>query len=298
MSENIQSVERAARILEALSDGDGRMGLTEIAEHVGLGKSTTHRLLSSLCGVGLARADAKSRRYTLGFGLLRLTARWLDGFEIRTVALPYLRSLRRETGECVSLNVRDADVRVAIERFDTSHEVRFVPDLGRPLPLHVGAGGKAILAFAPEAEIRQILALADLDERKTRRLVEELTDIRRTGWAVSIGERLPGACAVSAPVFNHEGTAVASISILCLESTLRVKSASTFGRLVRETAMSVSHELGWPDSLPDGKRRAASRSAEITVQRGPCADEPTNPHDESSKIRKEKEHDDRHKDTV
>jgi DNA-binding IclR family transcriptional regulator len=277
MSESIQSVERAVRILKALSGGDGRMGLTEIARSVGLGKSTTHRILSSLCSGGLARVDPKTRQYSLGYGLLQMTASWLNGVEVRTAAIPFLRLLRQQTGETVSLNVRDADVRVTIERFDTSHEVRYVADLGRPLPLHVGAGGKAILAFAPEAEIRRILALADLGERKSQRLVEELREIRRVGWAVSIGERVPGACAVSAPVFNHQGTAVASVSILCLESTLREKAASNFGRLVRENAMSVSHELGWPESIPDGKYCAVSQAVEIALQGGPREDAPTKP---------------------
>ena len=190
----------------------------------------------------------------MGYGLLQLTADWLNGLEIRTAALPYLRDLRHKTGETVSLNVRDVDKRVAVERLDTSREIRYVIDLGRPLLLHIGAGGKAILAFLPETEIREQLDLTDLSARKIQRLIKELKEIRGIGWAVTRGERLPGACAVSAPVFEHEGVAVASVSILCLESTLRTTAAKDFGRLVQATALNVSRDLGWSESRIRGQR--------------------------------------------
>ena len=253
MSARIRAVERAAQILSVLSGG-GQMGLSEISREVVRGKSTTHRLLASLIHAGLVRTDARSRQYALGYGLLQLTADWLNGLEIRTAALPHLRDLRQKTGETVSLNVRDADKRVAVERLDTSREIRYVIDLGRPLPLHIGAGGKAILAFLPETEIRERLALTDLSPRKTQRLIKELKEIREIGWAVTRGERLPGACAVSAPVFEHEGAAVASVSILCLESTLRATAPKEFGRLVRATALSISRDLGCRGSGIRGQR--------------------------------------------
>ena len=246
MSEGIQSVDRAARVLVALSEGDGQMGLTEIARRVGLGKSTTHRILSSLCGAGLARGDTHSRRYLLGYGLLQLTASWLNGFEVRTAAIPVLRILRQQTGETVCLNVRDIDQRIPVERLDTSREIRYVVDLGRPQPLHAGAGGKAILAFLPEAEIHQLVQSAGLGRTKVKRLMGELADIRQAGSSVTKGEQVEGACSISAPVFNHEGVVVASISILCLESTLRAKTERDFRRRVREAAANVSGELGWP----------------------------------------------------
>ena len=255
MPAHIRSVERAARILSALS-GSGQMGLTEISREVVLGKSTTHRLLASLIDARLVRTDAASRQYALGYGLLQLTADWLNGLEIRTLSLPHLRDLRHETGETVSLNVRDVDQRVAIERLDTPREIRYVIDLGRPLALHIGAGGKAILAFLPETEIRNLLDSTDLGPRKIQGLIMELKEIRSIGWAVTTGERLPGACAVSAPVFEHEAAAVASVSILCLESTFRAPAAKDFGCLVQATALGVSRDLGWSESRGRGGRES------------------------------------------
>ena len=244
-SENVQSVSRAAEVLKVLAQGGWGMGVSEIAQTVGLGKSTTHRLLASLMQAEFVRMEAKSHRYTLGSGLLQLTTTWFSEIEIRTVALPHLRALRGTTKETVSLNVRDGDSRVAIERLDTSHEVRFVVDLGRHLPLHIGAAGKAILAFLPEPEIHGILDTADLDQPTTKRVLRELSEIRRAGTAYSCGERVPGSRSISAPIFSPEGAAVASVSILSLEFRLDEINVVEFRSLAREAAKNISTDFGW-----------------------------------------------------
>jgi DNA-binding IclR family transcriptional regulator len=80
---------------------------------------------------------------------------------------------------------------------------------------------------------------------KSGRLVKELEEIRAAGSAYTLGERLPGAGSISAPVFNHDGVVIASVNVLCLESRLNAKTVRDFRRLVQATAMDVSRELGW-----------------------------------------------------
>lgn len=245
MPQYIQSIERAARVLRSLSEGGKLMGVTEIANKVNLGKSTVHRILTSLLKATLVRVDLTSRKYTLGYGLLQLTDGLLRGSEISIIALPYLQNLRQKTGETVSLNVREGNHRVVIERLDTSHEIRYVAEIGRPLPLHVGAGGKAILAFMEEAEIFSALEVAKMSKKQFQFLNEELEEIRTIGSAYTLGERLPGAGSISAPIFTHHGTAIASVNVLCLESRLKTKTIRDFRQLIQVTAMDISEELGW-----------------------------------------------------
>ncbi len=248
MPDHNQSVERAAAILQFLSRQQGAAGVTEIARNAGLGKTTTHRLLSTLCHVGLVRSDGERGQYALGFGLLRLTADWLNGMEVRSAALPELRKLRQQTGETVSLNVRDADMLVPIERLDTHQAIRYIVELGRPQPLHLGAGGKVILAFLADSEIDDLLAAADPEGTRTSQVRDDLALIRKNGTAISRGEVVPGACAISAPVFNRDGAAIGSLSVLCLEATLDEDNAQKFSRLLRDSAVDVSARLGWADA--------------------------------------------------
>ncbi len=245
MSHYIQSIERATQVCTALSEGNDLMGVTEIANKVNLGKSTVHRILATLMQARFVRMDPTSRQYSLGYGLLQLTAGLLSSSEIARTALPYLRDLRRKTRETVSLNLRDNDHRVVVERLDTSHEIRYVAEIGRPLPLHVGAGGKAILAFMDEREVHGILTDAKLSAKQIRRLAKELEEIRAVGSAYTLGERLPGAGSLSAPVFNYDGAVNGSVNVLCLESRLNAKTVQEFRQLVQKTASDVSRELGW-----------------------------------------------------
>lgn len=261
MPDHNQSVERTAAILQFLSRHQNAVGVSEIARNVGLGKTTTHRLLSTLCHVGLVRTDKERGRYTLGFGLIRLTADWLNGMEVRIASQPELRKLRQVTGETVSLNVRDADMLVPIERLDTQQAIRYIVELGRPQSLHLGAGGKVILAFLPESEIDDLLAAAVPEQTETGKLRGELAQIRKEGSAISRGEVVPGACAVSAPIFDRDGAAIASLSVLCLESTLDEKSAMRFSHLLRESAAEVSARLGWSDAGSANSSKTLRRAA-------------------------------------
>lgn len=232
-------------VLKVLAEHGASMGVSQIAQATGLGKSTAHRLLASLARAEFVRVEPQSRQYSLGGGLLQLTANWLSGFGIRTVALPHLRKLRRATRETVSLNVREGNFRIAIERLDTSHEVRFVVEIGRAIPLHVGATGKAILAFLTESERKEALEHTGTNQDELACLHEELARIRRVGAAISTGERVKGTRSISAPVFGSEGAVIASISILSLESRLNESDVEKFRHLVIDTANNISKELGF-----------------------------------------------------
>jgi IclR family acetate operon transcriptional repressor len=239
-------VDRVVQLLDLLAEAGQGVGVTEIAGRLRLGKSTTHRLLTSLARAGVVRVDPAARLYHLGYRLLQWTAGWLDRLDARTRALPHLRHLQEKCQETVSLNLQEELTRVAVERLETSQEVRFVADVGKPLPLHTGAGGKAILAFLPPPEIDRVLAAAALPTGAERALRRTLGDIRRSGSAVSFGERVPGSGAVSAPVFNHQGRVIGSVSILSVAVRLSPDTVRSHAELVRQAAGAISRDLGWP----------------------------------------------------
>jgi len=243
VSKGNQSVARAALILKVLSE-HGSLGVTDIARRIGLAKSITYRLLASLKEADLVRLESTSRRYALGYGLLQMTADWLARSDVRDVAMPLLKQLRRETGETVSLNIRDGDNRVTVERLDTSFEVRFVIDLGRPWPLHIGAAGKAILAFLPNDEIAEILTRTNLTSQQMKRLIEGLDEIRGLGFSDTCGERVAGSRSISAPILNHEDEVVASVSVLSLQSRMHRREVNECRRLVKAAAGQISGEMG------------------------------------------------------
>ena len=125
-STGIRAVDRAVQVLDLLAEAGQGLGVTGIARRLRLGKSTTHRLLSSLAKAEMVRLDPRTRVYHLGYRLLQWTSAWLDRMDVRTRALPHLRQLREKSQETVSLNLLEGPVRVAVERLEASQEVRFV----------------------------------------------------------------------------------------------------------------------------------------------------------------------------
>jgi len=122
-----------------------------------------------------------------------------------------------------------------------------VIELGRPLPMHVGAAGKAILAFLPEDEIAGIVARAELSSPMEKKLMKDLADVRRLGVSDTCGERVAGSRSISAPIFNHEGAAIASVSVLTLQSRMQRREGNNCRRLVKITASEISSEMGFAD---------------------------------------------------
>ena len=117
-------------------------------------------------------------------------------------------------------------------------------DLGRPLPLHVGAAGKAILAFLPDDEITDIITRTSLPARQEKLLLESLEEARRLGFSDTCGERVDGSRSVSAPIYNHEGQVIASVSVLSLQSRMQRREVNECRRCVKAAALAISNEMG------------------------------------------------------
>ncbi|MGH9072044.1 MAG: IclR family transcriptional regulator, partial [Acidimicrobiales bacterium] len=208
-SNTAATVERAADILLLFANSPAtQLGVTEIANSVGMSKSAVHRILLAFRGKNLLEFDPVSRKYALGPACLGLGPKYLGTLDIRQVAADELTSLSGETNETATLSVRIGDRRVYIDQVTPNREVLMSVQLGLAHPLHAGSSSKALLAFLPPDEIDRYLAgkLEQVTERTVTdvtKLREELALIRGRGWAQSLGERQPGSGSVAAPVLDR-----------------------------------------------------------------------------------------------
>ena len=129
-----------------------------------------------------------------------------------------MRRLRDQVGESVHLYVRDHDTRICIAAVEGRHELRPFIQLGRPLPLRVGAAGKLLLAFAPP-DVRELELTRALDDASAMpnapgpRLAAQLDLVRAERWATSIGEREEGVSAVATAIVDPRDRVVAALSM-------------------------------------------------------------------------------------
>lgn len=214
----VQSVERGIDILMSLANGPKT--LTEVKSETGLSKGTAFRLLASLNYENLVVKEAHSNLYMLGPGFLRLFQGVMQGVgAITAVAKPALIDLWEQTQETVAVHVRVGAERICIEELPSPLPIRYVSTLGAAAPLHVGSAGKVLIAFMEGKEMEKtlqslpLLPMTDATISDPAALRHELDTVRRQGYAMSTGERIPGAAAVSVPVHGLQGF-LASLSIL------------------------------------------------------------------------------------
>lgn len=199
--------------------GTPTLGVTEIAETLGVSKAVVHRQLSAFRSRGFVELEPLTHRYRLGPEILFLGLSYLDQLDVRSLGHETLTQLVAATDETATMSVRVGWNRVYVDQMTPQREVKMSVQLGRAFPLHAGASSKAMLAFLPEAEREEYLSSQHLSSLTARtitdpgRLRKELRMIAEQGFAVSFGERDASAGSVAAPVFRHDGELAGVISV-------------------------------------------------------------------------------------
>ncbi|MEU5322204.1 IclR family transcriptional regulator [Streptomyces sp. NPDC021056] len=211
----IKIIGRAVAVLRALAGEREGLSLSQLAERTGLPRSTIHRLVSALEVEGVLVAASATGRVRIGPELVR----WAEAGrpEIRALLRPAMEHLAQTLEETVDLAVLESGRLRITDSIQGQHTLRAVSVVGSSLPLHCTANGKAVLAKLSDAEIARLLParLTRLTPSTiTRRaaLVEELTQIRRTGMAFDLEESTPGVCAIAIAVQDTYGT-LAALSV-------------------------------------------------------------------------------------
>jgi DNA-binding IclR family transcriptional regulator len=212
----VKSDRRLLEILLGLKELDGA-GVTELAEHLDLAKSTVHNHLSTLHDAKFVTKDGTE--YHLGLRFLDLgEAARLHRTESDRIKRK-VDSLADQTEERAQFIVEEHGFGVYLYRSRGEKAVSTDSRIGRHIPIHATAAGKAILANLPEERTQAILddvelspltehTITDYDE-----LMEELETIRERGYATNIEESTTGLRAVGAPITRPDGSVVGAISI-------------------------------------------------------------------------------------
>jgi IclR family transcriptional regulator, acetate operon repressor len=245
----VQSVDRAVTILEILA-ARGEAGITEIAEELGVHKSTASRLVSALQRRGLLEQLGDRGKYALSFGIVRLAAATTGRMDLARLGQPTCQALAEIIGETVNLAVSDGEAAINVaQEFGTS-SVSSQNWVGRRTPLHATSAGKVLLAHMDELERRSLL------RRRLTRYTEatitepavlraELARVVDEGYARSFDELEVGMHAVAVPVWAHDGNVVAALSASGPSYRLPRRLARAVVSAMREVARELSSKLGW-----------------------------------------------------
>lgn len=254
----MQSADRALRILSSFDGARVSLGVTEVAQELGIHKSTVSRLMAALEQRGFVRREGE--RFVPGLELARL-ARTADPVTpLVECALPVMERLASATGEAVTLGVlRGGQVHYVAQR-DGDHIVGVADWTNRSTPIHASASGKVLLAFAGGR-------LPETLERHTPRTIvdpvaleRELDRTRLRGYAQIRDELEVGLTAVAAPVFDRTGACVAALAVSGPSFRLARLLAPLAGRCTE-----AAHELtaALAGAATDDRRRLTSMTSGV-----------------------------------
>jgi DNA-binding IclR family transcriptional regulator len=212
----VQSIERAFAVLGALTDGP--IGVTEVADRVGLPKSTAARMLASLAREGAVEQVPGETRYRLGGRIETLATGLVATRSVVVVARPHLAELAASIGEAAGLSIPDEREVHYIDQVDTLNPVGIRDWTGSRVPMHAVSSGLVFLAHRSTAAIERYLSepLLALTPRTTidpEVLRERLRGVALAGFAWVHDEFAEGISSVAAGIADASGEVVAAVHV-------------------------------------------------------------------------------------
>jgi DNA-binding IclR family transcriptional regulator len=245
----LQTIEKASEVLALFDREHTEWGVREVAEALGLAKSSAHDLLASLAQVGLLGKN-DGGRYRLGWRLVTLSETLLVTTELRREARPIMEELAAQYQETIHLAVLDDTKVVYVDKLEGRQAVRVeLTSLGTRLYAHCSSLGKVLLAYRPEAEVKRIVKAEGLPRFTANTITNAgelelaLTTIRKQGYAFDLEEILPDLCCVGAPIHDHTGHVVAAIS-MSVPAYRFQRSQIEFRKAIVRAGKMISERLG------------------------------------------------------
>jgi len=247
---SVQSIDRAISVLEALTGERDGVPLSLVAQRVDLHKSTTHRLLSTLCSRGYAE-KLPGGEYRLGRRVVELASMYLNQLELKTEAQPHLRRLLQQTTQPVHLAVLEGLEAIYIDKMETLHSIRMYSQIGLRAPAYCTGIGKALLSGLTDEELEKLLEGITLEYKTPNTitdpavLLKELRRARRRGWACDNEENELGIRCIAAPVFDYRGDAIAAVSTSGVSRVIEASRDTETAKHVKHCAEAISARMGY-----------------------------------------------------
>ncbi len=248
----VKSIDRAFQILNGFSFERTSLTLGEFNDLVGLSKPTLFRILQTLVKNRIVSYDSGSGKYSLAVRLFELGEIAISSMSLRQAASPALDDLEKKggypalvgiltDGEMVYIDGRRGRYPVAL--FGTHHGKRQAP--------HVGAVGKALMAYLPDADIEELLMKYPLKRTAARSITDptifkgHLRETRRKGYAYEEGELVEGVIGIAAPIRNYLGKVIAAVGTVFPAFQADSQKKRRMTELVTEAATKISEAMGY-----------------------------------------------------
>lgn len=247
--EGNSTADRALTILQMFTEQRSRISASEVAEHLGVSRSTAYRYAQTLVRSEFL-SEESGNGFRLGPKVMELARIARRSYGLADMAIPAMRSLAAEFHETVILTKRIGTTILCLEREEWPGQyIRLSYERGSRLTLNAGASALILLAWLPEDYVRQLITTESLRAYTSSTLtdpdhiIQRLHQIRMDGYSIAQGEVDKDALGIAAPIFDNQGEVCAGLSIVTLKSRFDEASLQKVVERLSSTAQELTTEM-------------------------------------------------------
>jgi DNA-binding IclR family transcriptional regulator len=242
------SVKKAFQILQTIADSPAELGVSELSKRLKIGKSTVHGITSALEELRVLVREPVHKKYNVGYTLLELGRKAYGRMELRDIARIPMERLMERVGETVFVGVMNGDHVTILDVVESHNEMKITSPPGTRLPILAGAIGKIFLSQLEERKAKEIVEKMGL-KRYTlksvvdpKKLLKEVEEVKRKGYAIDDEEYIPGVRAIAAPI-QTASLPPAAIWVVGFTSGLNDQKMGRVILEIQKTAQEINHSL-------------------------------------------------------
>ncbi len=200
------SVKKAFKILQTIADSPKKLGVSELAKKLKMGKSTVHGITLALEEISALVRDPLHKKYSIGYTLLELGKKAYARMELRDITRMPMERLMEKVEETVFLGIMNGDHITILDMVESHKGMKITSPPGTRLPLLAGATGKVFLAQFEEKRVKEIIQKMGLVRYTLKsttdpgQFLKELEETKKKGYAIDDEEYLLGVRAIAAPI--------------------------------------------------------------------------------------------------
>jgi DNA-binding IclR family transcriptional regulator len=216
----IKSVQKSLKVLRYIMSATDEVSVNELVDEFGYNRSTVHHMLKTMKLEGFITQNQRTKNYNIGSEIFN---GWIKDRDMHNYLMrlkPTIKGIVNKCKETTTMFVRENDKAICVLGEESEQIIKAYLMIGREIPLHCTAAGRAMLAYLPEDEVEQILQISGMKKYMKKTIIdkdllyEDLAEVREKGYAIEKEEFEELINAVGIPILNKENRPVASVSVV------------------------------------------------------------------------------------
>jgi IclR family transcriptional regulator, KDG regulon repressor len=252
---NVQSVERALKLLNVISEYPDGIQIARLTEQVDLSKSTIHRLLSTLHNMNYVVKVPETDKYKLGYQVVYLSRNVLNSDIVKRIAQPYLEELSKDVNETIHLCIEDIGEVLYIDKIESNQTIRMFSRVGNRAPMYCTGVGKILLSGLQPEEFDRVIRNTNFIAKTAntiitkKELIDEVENVGLQGYALDNIENEEGIRCIAAPIIDYQGSIIASFSISGPSNRITMERVhDELISKIKKTSLAISQQLGFSNA--------------------------------------------------